>query len=139
MQGFAERTFRMNTLQWLRALLDEAFFPYEQTLYKTAKQLVHDNDCVIGHHFLYPLKLAAARQGKPHFTVTFGHVAIPSASQAPFPLPDLGVFLNKLSWKMLNWMFNRALKKPLMRLWLEEGGAPVENVLTDLLTRKNLI
>ena len=117
-QGFAQRTFRMNTLKWLRALLDEALFPYEQAIYETANELVHDNDCVIGHHFLYPLKLAAARQHKPHVTVTFCHAAIPSATQAPFLFPDLGVFLNKLSWKMLDWMFNRALKKPLMRLWL---------------------
>ena len=138
MQGFAQRTFCMNTLQWLRALLDEAFFPYELTLYETAKQLVYDNDCVIGHHFLYPLKLAAARQHKPHFTVTFCHAAIPSATQAPFPFPNLGTFFNKLSWKMLDWMFNQALKKPLMRLWLREDEAPVENVLTDLLTSQEL-
>jgi len=137
-QGFAQRTFRMNTLKWLRALLDEALFPYEQAIYETANELVHDNDCVIGHHFLYPLKLAAARQHKPHVTVTFCHAAIPSATQAPFLFPDLGVFLNKLSWKMLDWMFNRALKKPLMRLWLEEGEAPVENILTGLFTSQKL-
>jgi UDP:flavonoid glycosyltransferase YjiC (YdhE family) len=71
--------------------------------------------------------------------VTFCHTAIPSAAtQAPFPFPDLGVFLNKLSWKLLDWVFNRALKKPLMRLWLAEGEAPVENVLTDLLTSQQL-
>lgn len=138
MQGFAQRTFRMNTLQWLRALLEEAFFPYEQTLYETAKQLVHDNDCVIGHHFLYPLKLAAVRQRKPQFTVTFCPAAIPSATQAPFRFPNLGIFLNKLSWKLLDWIFNLALKKSLMRLWLAEGEMPVENVLTGLLTSQQL-
>ena len=35
-------------------------------------------------------------------------------------------------------MFNRALKKPLMRLWLEEGEAPVENILTGLFTSQKL-
>ena len=128
----------MNTLKWLRALLDEALFPYEQTLYETAKQLVHDNDCVIGHHFLYPLKLAAIRQRKPHFTVTFCHAAIPSFTQAPFHFPNLGAFLNKLSWKVLDWIFNLALKKPIMRLWLAEGEAPVENILTGLFTSQQL-
>lgn len=138
MQGFAQRTFRMTTLKWLRALLDEALFPYEQVIYETAKQLVRNNDCVIGHHFLYPLKLAAVRQSKPHYTVTFCHAAIPSATQAPFLLPDLGVFLNQLSWKLWDWVFNRALKKPLMRLWLAEGEAPVKSVLTDLLSSQEL-
>ncbi len=138
MQGFAQRTFRMNTLKWLRALLDEALFPYEQVIYETAKQLVRNNDCVIGHHFLYPLKLAAVRQGKPHYTVTLCHAAIPSATQAPFLFPDLGVFLNKVSWKLWDCVFNLALKKPLMRLWLAEGEAPVESVLTDLLSSQEL-
>jgi sterol 3beta-glucosyltransferase len=138
MQDFAQRTFRMNTLKWLRALLDEALFPYEQAIYETAKQLVCENDCVIGHHFLYPLKLAAIRQRKPHFTVTFCHAAIPSFTQAPFRFPDLGVYLNKASWKMLDWIFNLALKKPMMRLWLAEGEAQVKNILTDLLTSQQL-
>jgi len=139
MQGFAQRTFRMNTLQWLRALLDEAFFPYEQTLYETAKQLVHDNDCVIGHHFLYPLKLAAIRQRKPHFTVTFCHAAIPSATQAPFPFPDLGVFLNNCRGKCWIGCSTGHSRKPLMRLWLEEGEAPVETFWPVFLLRKNSI
>jgi UDP:flavonoid glycosyltransferase YjiC (YdhE family) len=138
MQGFARRTFRMNTLQWLRALLDEAFFPYEPILYETAKQLAQDNDCVIGHHFLYPLKLAAIKQRKPYFTVTFCHAAIPSTTLAPFRFPNLGVFFNTSSWKLLDWIFNWSLKKPLTQLWLAEGEAPVENVLTGLLTSQQL-
>jgi hypothetical protein len=93
---------------------------------------------VIGHYFLYTLKLAAARQRKPHFTVTFCHAAIPSATQAPFHSPDPGVFSNRLSWKMLDWLFNRALRKPLMRLWLAEGEAMIENILTNLLTSQQL-
>jgi len=138
LQDFARRSFRMNTLQWLKALLDEAFFPYEQALYETAKQLVRDNDCVIGHHFLYPLKLAAGLHGKPHFTVTFCHAAITSATQAPFRFPNLGAFFNKLSWKLLDRVFNWALMKPMTRLWRAEGGAPIENVLTDLITSSQL-
>ncbi|MGR9036411.1 MAG: glycosyltransferase [Gammaproteobacteria bacterium] len=138
LQSFARRTFRMNSLKWLRALLDEAFFPYETILYEAAKQLVSDNDCVIGHHFLYPLKLAAVKADKPYFTVTFGHAAIPTPTQAPFRFPDLGASLNNLSWKLLDWLFNVSLKKPLLRLWLKEGGPPVENILTELLTSQQL-
>lgn len=97
MQGFARRTFRMGSLQWLQALLDEAFFPYEPILYETAEQLVRENDCVIGQHFLYPLKLAAIKENKPHFTVTFCHAAIPTPTQAPFRFTDIGKSLNNLS------------------------------------------
>lgn len=138
LQGFAQRTLRMNTLSWLRALLDEAFFPYEQAIYTAAQQLARDNDCVIGHHFLYPLKLAAEKQCKPFFSVTFCHAAIPVAAQAPFRFPELGARANKISWKALDLLFNWALKKPLTRLWRAEGGAPVENILTGLLTSQQL-
>ncbi|WP_198159270.1 glycosyltransferase family protein, partial [Methylomonas lenta] len=47
MEDFAKRSFRMNPLQWLRALLDEAFFPSEQQIYQAAQTLVAENDCVI--------------------------------------------------------------------------------------------
>ncbi|HEY8157340.1 MAG TPA: glycosyltransferase [Methylobacter sp.] len=138
MQGFAQRSFRMNPLQWLRALLDEAFFPYEQTLYQAAQQLVADNDAVIGHHFIYPLKLAALQQKKPFFSVTLCHAAIPNPAVAPFSFPDLGSYINKLSWRLLDTVFNWALKKPLTRLWLNVGQTPPANVLTELLTSQQL-
>jgi len=138
MQGFAQRSFRMNPLQWLRALLDEAFFPYEQTLYQAAQQLVADNDYVIGHHFLYPLKLAALQQRKPFFSVTLCHASIPNPVVAPFSFPNLGSQINKLSWRLLDAVFNWTLKKPLTRLWLEAGQTPPANVLTELLTSQQL-
>jgi sterol 3beta-glucosyltransferase len=138
MQDFAQRSFRMHPLQWLRALLDEAFFPCEQAVYLAAQQLVADNDYVIGHHFLYPLKLAALQQQKPFFSVTLCHAAIPNPNIPPFSFPDLGCHINKLSWKLLDVVFNWALKKPLSRLWLEAGEIPPANMLTELLTSQQL-
>ena len=138
MQSFARRSFRMHPLQWLRALLDAAFFPYEQAIYHAAQQLVADNDYVIGHHFLYPLKLAAHQQQKPFFSVTLCHAAIANSARPPFGFPDLGSHLNKLSWKLLDTAFNWALKKPLSRLWLEVGETPPTNMLTELLCSQQL-
>ncbi len=138
MQDFALRSFKMFPLQWLRALLDEAFFPSEQELYKAARQLVADNDYVIGHHFLYPLKLAALQQHKPFFSVTLCHAAIPNPAVPPLSFPNLGLAINTLSWKLLDVAFNWALKKPLSRLWLEAGHTPPANILTELLTSQQL-
>lgn len=138
MQDFAQRSFRMHPLQWLRALLDEAFFPYEQAVYQAAQQLVEGSDYVIGHHFLYPLKLAALRQQKPFFSVTLCHAAIANPAIPPFGFPDLGRHINKLSWRLLDAVFNWALKEPLSRLWLEAGEAPPDYVLTELLTSQQL-
>jgi UDP:flavonoid glycosyltransferase YjiC (YdhE family) len=138
LQDFAQRSFRMHPLQWLRALLDEAFFPCEQELYLAAQQLVADNDYVIGHHFLYPLKLAALQQQKPFFSVTLCHAGIPNPNIPPFGFPDLGCHFNRLSWKLLDVVFNWTLKKPLSRLWLEAGETPPANILTELLTSQQL-
>lgn len=138
MEDFAQRSFRMNPLQWLRALLDEAFFPYERDVYQAARQLVADNDLVVGHHFLYPLKLAALQQRKPFISVTLCHAPIPNPAVPPFSFPDLGPALNQLSWKLLDAVFDWILKKPLTRLWLEAGVRPPQHVLSELLTSPEL-
>ncbi len=138
MPSFARCSFKMHPLQWLRALLDGAFFPYEQAIYRAAQQLVAENDYVIGHHFLYPLKLAAHQQQKPFVSVTLCHAAIPNPACPLFGLPDLGCHINILSWKLLDVAFNWALKKPLSRLWLEVGEAPPANMLTELLCSQQL-
>lgn len=138
MQNFAQRSFRMNPLQWLRALLDEAFFPCEQEIYRAAQQLVAENDYVIGHHFLYPLKLAALQRHKPFFSVTLCHAAVFNPGVPPIRFPDLGRHFNKMSWKLLDMIFNWALKKPLTRLWLEAGRTPPASLLNGLLSSQQL-
>lgn len=134
MPAFAQKTFRMNTLQWLNALLEAVFFPYEQAIYQASQQLASENDCVIGHHFLYPLKLAAGKLNKPHFSVTFCHAAIAMTDQPPFRFPDLGAFLNRFQWKILDVIFDMALKKKLGRLWLNEGMPAFKHIFPELLT-----
>ena len=133
MPAFAQQTFRMNTLQWLNALLDEVFFPYEQVIYENARQLSEDNNLVIGHHFLYPLKLAALKQHKPHVSVTFCHATAETPSQPPFRFPNLGRVGNRWSWRLLNYIFDWSLKKRLGRLWRSEGMADFGHVMPGLL------
>lgn len=132
--AFAHRTFRMNTLQWLQALLDEAFFPYEPIIYQKAKQLVKENNCVIGHHFLYPLKLAAIKRNIPHISVTFCHVTLESVSIPPFRFPNMGKKFNWLGWRLMHFIFDWVLKKRLGTLWRNEGMAEFKHVLPGLLS-----
>jgi UDP:flavonoid glycosyltransferase YjiC (YdhE family) len=138
LEDFAQRSFRMHPLQWLKALLNEAFFPCESQVYEAAQQLSAENDLLIGHHFLYPLKLAAKQAEKPFFSVTFCHAAIPDPAQPPFGFPNLGMTINPISWKLLDTVFNWALKKPLSRLWLDAGHAVPANILTEHLTSQTL-
>ena len=112
MQAFAQRTFKLNTLKWLIELLDNCFFPYEQEIYQAAKTLVAEHDVVIGHHFLYPLKLAAKLQHKPHISVTFCHGAVPTSQHPPFLFPDLGQWINRVQWWLFDTAFDGAQKTP---------------------------
>jgi UDP:flavonoid glycosyltransferase YjiC (YdhE family) len=134
MEGFAQRTFKMNTLQWLIALLEVSFFPYEGEIYQASQQLAADNDVVIGHHFLYPLKLAASKLNKPHISVTFCHAAIPTTLHPPFHFPDLGRTINRWQWKLLDAVFDWVLKKRLSRLWFAEEMPPFKHVFDSLLS-----
>ena len=138
LQAFAQQTFQMNTKQWLEALLDKAFFPHEETIYQTSKQLAEENDLLIGHHFLYPLKIAAIKQNKPFYSVTFCHTVIPCSSQPPFRFPNLGRRLNPLQWHLLDYGFDWFLKNKLTRLWNNEGLGEIKHVLSQLLTSDQL-
>ncbi|MEF3074570.1 glycosyltransferase [Methylobacter sp. Wu1] len=138
MPAFAQKTFRMSTLQWLNALLEEVFFPYERAIYEASKQLVEENDCVIGHHFLYPLKLAASKQKKPHFSVTFCHGAIATTNRPPFRFPDLGALINRFQWRLFDYIFDFALKDNLSKLWLSEGMPAFKHVFPELLNSNSL-
>lgn len=133
MQEFAQRTFRMNSLQWFIALLEESFFPYEQEIYQAATKLVTEHDLVIGHHFLYPLKLAAKKHHKPHVSAIFCHMTIPTNASPPYRLPNLGGALNRWQWRVVNTGIDWILKKRLGRLWFAEGMPDFKYVFDSLL------
>lgn len=135
---FAQRSSRMHPLQWLTALLDEAFLPYEADIYAAAQQLVAGHDLLIGHHFLYPLKLAAQLAGKPFVSVTFCHVAIADPLRPAFGFPNLGRFSNHLSWRLLDVVFNWSLKSRLTKLWQAAGLGVPQNILSEYLTSQTL-
>ena len=136
--SFAQQTFQMNSAQWLVALLDTAFFPYEDIMYQAAQQLACNNDLVIGHHFLYPLKLAARKHHTPFYSVTFCHITTQSASQPPFRLPNLGKHFNLWQWRLIDYAFDFLLKKKFTRLWDKEGMPKIKHILPSLLSSDTL-
>lgn len=136
--AFAKRTFHMNTAQWLVELLNESFFPYEGQIYQASRQLANESDVVIGHHFLYPMKLAAYQADKPFYSVTFCPAGICTPGRPPFRCPDLGNRINALLWQCLETVFNLILKKRMRRLLDKEGFPAFKSVLADLLTSDSL-
>lgn len=132
-QAFARKTFRMNTLQWLNTLLEAVFYPYQQEIFQTAKILCQENDLIIGHHFLAPLKLAALQQYKPFVSITLCHAMLATPNQAPFHFPNLGAKLNLLQWRLVETIFDIALKRKFGQLWRDQDGPRFEHVYTGLL------
>lgn len=137
LEDFALRSFRMHGLQWLRALLEAAFFPHEALIYQTACELADTHDMLIGHHFLYPLKLAARQRQKPHVSVTLCPAAIASPTQPPLHCPDLGPWGNRWLWRLAHRLFDWYLR-PLGRLWREHRQPPIRQVFDDLLASDQL-
>ncbi|MDD4963918.1 MAG: glycosyltransferase [Gallionella sp.] len=138
MQDFAKRTSRMTTPQWLIVLLESSFFPYEQEMYQAATQLAAEHDLLIGHQFLYHLKLAAIKHHKPHISVMYCHMLIPTNTSPPFLLPNLGGSLNRWQWRVLNSGLDWVLKKRLGRLWFA-AGMPDFKYIFDSLLRSDLL
>ncbi len=138
LEAFAEKTFRMNAAQWLVALLDTAYFPYEEQIYAASQQLAKENDILIGHHFLYPLKIAAAQNNKPFYSITLCHAAIRNNLEAPFMFPQLGKYLNTLQWHIFETLFDIILKKKLTRLWNQQGMPKIKHILSSLLCSDTL-
>ncbi|MDD2774657.1 MAG: glycosyltransferase [Gallionella sp.] len=131
---FSQRTLRMNTRQWLIVLLEATFFPYEQEIYQAAIQLVAEHDLVIGHNFLYPLKLAAKKHHKPHISVMYWPVTITTNTSPPSRLPNLGRTLNRWQWELLHQVFDWILKKRISPLWIAEGMPAFKHVYDSLLS-----
>ena len=57
---------------------------------------------------------------------------------APLGFPNFGPYLNPISWKLLDVVFNWAFKQPLTRLWRAAGQTAPANILTELLTSQQL-
>ncbi len=138
LETFAQKTMRMNMAQWLNALLDMAFLPYETIMLEAATQLAAENDLLIGHHFVYPLKIAAYQANKPCYSICLCHAIIESSTNAPFSMPDLGKWLYPLQWKLINYAFDLLFKKKLTQLWQKQNMPAIKHVLNELICSQEL-
>jgi len=137
-ESFFQKSADMYMPHFFKLLLDEAFFPFEQDIYRVSQKLARDNDCLIGHAVLYPLKLAARKQAKPFVSVTFCHAGYLVPAQPPFRFPDFHPLFYRLEWELFYYFFDWVLKKRMTRLWLAEGQARVGHLLTDYLISDQL-
>ena len=131
---------KSNILGQVDLILRDLFAPAAQDMLSEAKRLCRENELVIGHFLVHPLKTAAELSGRPHVSVFLAPL-IPSAHFPPPGVPHLGTFMNALFWKAGSVLMNRTFLPPVNALRRAEGLGPVRSAVRQafLSPRLNLI
>jgi len=107
------------------------FDPVIEDMLVAAKALCTENELVIGHFFIYPLKIAA-RQLRVPFMMVFTTPLIPSRYLPPLGIPELAQWMNPLWWNLFDFLLNKAWKPAIDRLYLREGVPAAKSVFGDI-------
>jgi UDP:flavonoid glycosyltransferase YjiC (YdhE family) len=111
--------------------------PVLEDMLEAAKRLCAENDLVIGHFFVYPLKIAAIKEPCP-FVMVFTTPLIPSRFVPPLGLPDLGRVLAPFWWRLFDFSLNRAWKPAIDDMYRREG-VPTEKSIFYGIWRSSLL
>ena len=88
-----------NPIKQAEMIMTYGFDPVMGNMYSAAKELCTDNDLVIGHFFVFPLRVAAEKAKVPMATVNIVHNCLPSRFICPPGLPDFGKWFYPRGWK----------------------------------------
>lgn len=122
---------RTDILRQVDCILRDLFEPVEQDMLREAKRLCRENDLLIGHVLVHPLRTAAERAGRPCVSVFLAPL-IPSAEFPPPGVPHLGGTMNLLLWKAAGFLMDRMFLPRINRMKREEGLRPVKSVMQDV-------
>lgn len=88
-----------NPIRQAERVMKNAFDPLEMEVHQAALELCRNNDLVVGHFYMYPLRVAAAAAKVPRVSVNIVRYCIPSRHTCSLGLPDLGEWLYPLGWR----------------------------------------
>lgn len=120
-----------NPIKQAELVMRYGFDPLAEAMFQAAKDLCASNDAVVGHFFVYPLRVAAELSGLPMATVNIVHNCLPSAQIPPPGLPDLGRWSYSLGWRLVRTMVNRIFLPRVNGLRERVGLAPNTDVMTQ--------
>jgi len=109
-----------NVLKQVAVIARELFEPAAQDMLVEAKRLCQENDLLIGHFLVHPLKTAAELAGKPYISVFLAPL-LPSAHFPPPGVPHFGRLLNALLWKVGGLVMDRMFLPPVNAMRRAEG------------------
>ena len=96
-----------NPIRQAELVMRHGFDPVMEKMFSAAKELCANSDAVVGHFFVFPLRIAAEIAGVPMATVNVVHNCLPSSQIQPPGLPNLGSWSYRLGWKLVRMMVNR--------------------------------
>ena len=117
----------------MRMFFEAFWYPHVERMYEAAAALCRESDLVIGHFFMYPLRIAAAKSGLPYVSVVLCHGLVPTLYRPPLTLPDLGRAGNFIEWKVASRFFDRVVGNAFKTLWTREGLDAPRHVLPDMM------
>ncbi|MGD0460646.1 MAG: glycosyltransferase [Terriglobia bacterium] len=120
-----------NPIKQARMVMEYGFDPAMEAMYVAARELCATNNAVIGHFFVYPLRVAAEKAGVPIATLNVVHNCLPSAYICPPGLPDIGKWFYPLGWALVRKMINRIFLPRVNALRSREGLPPDRDVMTQ--------
>ncbi len=120
-----------NPIRQAAVLMKHGFDPFMEAMYSAAKALCAENDLVIGHYFVFPLKVAAEKAGVPFATVSVAYNCIPSASIRPPALRQFGKWSYPLGWRLAQKAVNRIMLPRVNALRIREGLRPDFDAMTQ--------
>lgn len=129
-----------NVLKQVGIILRDLFDPAAQDMLMEAKRLCQENELVIGHFLVHPLKTAAEMANKPYVSVFLAPM-LPSACFPPPGVPHLGRVMNAMLWKVGGLIMNRMYLPRINEMRLKAGLPQYRNTAHDVLmsSRLNLI
>mgnify|MGYP003325230976 CR=1 FL=1 len=120
-----------NPIKQAELVMKYGFDPVVEPMYAAAVKLCEENEAVVGHFFVYPLRVAAEKSSVPMATVNIVHNCIPSSWVCPPGIPNLGRWSYGLGWRLVRTMVNRIFLPRVNLLRSREGLSPDKDVMTQ--------
>ena len=131
---------KLTILGQVDLILRDLFAPVAQDMLSEAKRLCRENELVIGHFLVHPLKAAAELSSRPHVSVFLAPL-IPSAYFPPPGVPHFGKVLNVIFWLIGGLVMDRMFLPSVNAIRQAEGLPPYSNAMREafLSPRLNLV
>lgn len=128
--GESARKIKSSTfpVRQIKLLADFHLAPYMDEMLDSALEMAKTCDLLIGHPFLAGTKAVAEKTGVGHASVFLCHAMLPSRHSPPHPAPNLGRFLNGVSWKIADALTTLVLAPIYNRLRKRLGLSSSKNV-----------